>query len=43
MLDELVKKIHKNNLDAGWWNDPVTGEFDHLGSKGDLNDKFATN
>lgn len=25
-INELVKDIHKKNIEAGWWNDPVTGE-----------------
>jgi|SRR6478609_2669695 len=26
MINELVKDIHSKNIQAGWWNDPITGE-----------------
>lgn len=26
MINKLVKEIHNKNLEAGWWNDPETGE-----------------
>lgn len=25
-INELVKDIHTKNVEAGWWNDPETGE-----------------
>ncbi len=25
-LNSLVKDIHSKNIEAGWWNDPETGE-----------------
>nr|DAI89449.1 MAG TPA: NTP-PPase-like protein [Caudoviricetes sp.] len=25
-INNLVKEIHSKNLEAGWWNDPETGE-----------------
>lgn len=25
-LNNLVKDIHSKNIEAGWWNDPETGE-----------------
>lgn len=25
-INELVKDIHSKNIEAGWWNDPETGE-----------------
>lgn len=26
VLNNLAKEIHEQNVKAGWWNDPVTGE-----------------
>ena len=26
MINELVKEIHSKNIEAGWWNDPITGK-----------------
>jgi len=26
MINELVKDIHSKNVEAGWWNDPITGK-----------------
>lgn len=34
MLTKLAKEIHEDNVKAGWWNDPVTGEDLH-------NNKYA--
>lgn len=25
-INELVKEIHSKNIEAGWWNNPETGE-----------------
>lgn len=25
-INNLVKEVHSNNIKAGWWNDPETGE-----------------
>lgn len=25
-INELVKEVHAKNIEAGWWNDPETGE-----------------
>lgn len=25
-INQLVKDIHSKNIEAGWWNDPTTGE-----------------
>ena len=26
MINELIKDIHKKNVEAGWWNDPISGK-----------------
>ena len=26
ILNNLVKQVHEDNLEAGWWKDPKTGE-----------------
>lgn len=26
MINKLIKEIHTNNVEKGWWNDPLTGQ-----------------
>ncbi len=26
IINNLVKEVHSKNIEAGWWNDPETGE-----------------